>query len=685
MERREDVLRQALDKNAYETDRWQAYKEDIEAAMRNLEMFCKNLTVEVMVPIGRKALMPGELIHTNELLVGHYQSYFSACSAHKATEICQHRLQQANEHLKKLQTEADLWQKKLATPIVEGAVPNAGEVEVVEEYNEEEHNKWLKEHKERLRKEKQEERKEREARATDGGDLLKTLEERELMEELGLDPNDLNEQTLSEMLNNKPESDQDQLKNKDCDKETAADMTDEQLFEMLDKLELQEQNEITQMDTEAEQNLQGTQEMVHNLMKTQTAVKSTKERIGKEKNIEISDEDEVDNGDEEEESDQPEEVKLIREQVALLPREERVQFINTQLQIIKAKMRQVQKKSFISDELTHLMNVTVILEDDLQELLFEHTEDASSEEQSEDTESLTEPIDNKKRRISFAKTDEQLVFRKNESVAEMLPKGKQHKREVISLDAPVQPLNQQQVSKVEPAVVNKSPQIMQKVEKNLEFVKENQSVQDFDLVNQILEASTGRIATLQINFNHSEANAAPEDFDKNSIPGNPSHFYQLYKLALAEEQAGNSFPIYVNSFEGEEGLKVPILKEEERERAYVDPRAEFSKPESKSILRNKSAVEAETHAAIEPDEPTPNLPGNSKRSSNKRNKNRKKKERTIDDELRDMSAYQKVMHDLVEKEPTTAPEPLPAGKYIDAHTPKKRVSRFKEQRSLSKT
>jgi len=71
-------------------------------------------------------------------------------------------------------------------------------------------------------------------------------------------------------------------------------------------------------------------------------------------------------------------------------------------------------------------------------------------------------------------------------------------------------------------------------------------------------------------------------------------------------------------------------------------------------------------------------------NKSKKNRNRKKKPRTIDDELRDMSAYQKVMHDLVEKE-ATDPEPLPEGKYIDAHAPKKRISRFKEQRSMNKT
>lgn len=97
--------------------------------------------------------------------------------------------------------------------------------------------------------------------------------------------------------------------------------------------------------------------------------------------------------------------------------------------------------------------------------------------------------------------------------------------------------------------------------------------------------------------------------------------------------------------------------------------------ETKSILRNKSAVEREVRAVVE--EPKPN--------KSKKNRNRKnKKPRTIDDDLRDMSAYQKVMQDLVEKEPT-APEPLPEGKYVETHAPKKRISRFKEQRSMNKT
>lgn len=73
-------------------------------------MFAKRLSVDVMVPIGKKAFMAGHLIHTNEVLVGHYQGYFSQCTTFKAKEICELRIKMAKDHMKTLETEADFWQ-----------------------------------------------------------------------------------------------------------------------------------------------------------------------------------------------------------------------------------------------------------------------------------------------------------------------------------------------------------------------------------------------------------------------------------------------------------------------------------------------------------------------------------------------------------------------------------------------
>lgn len=100
----------ALQKNEEETQRWKTYLKENETAIENMNMFGKRLTVDVMVPVGKKAFMPGYLMHTNEVLVGHYQGYFSKCTSHKAKEICELRIKMAKEHLKKLETEAELWQ-----------------------------------------------------------------------------------------------------------------------------------------------------------------------------------------------------------------------------------------------------------------------------------------------------------------------------------------------------------------------------------------------------------------------------------------------------------------------------------------------------------------------------------------------------------------------------------------------
>ncbi|XP_017027659.1 unconventional prefoldin RPB5 interactor-like protein [Drosophila kikkawai] len=707
---REDILRQAIDKNAYHTERWQAFKSDNESTIRNLDLFSQKLSVDIMVPIGKKALMPGELIHTNELLVGHYEGYFSACSAHKAKEICRHRIKLAEESLKQLETEADLWQNKLKTPLEEGAVPSGDQVEIVEDFNEESHNKWMAEHKERVRQQKQEERLKRQAEPQKGdNEVLKKLEEREMMEELGLDPDDINEDMLEDLLNGEKEP------TRPTEKPIPQTLTDDQESQLWEKLEAQEQNETEELSSEAEESLKSTDNLVRQLMSGEMDTPLPKKRVGGEKQ---TTEGEDDNEDDDEEVTQVEEVKTIREQISLLPSEERQAFLRDQLNILKAKMRRIQKANFISDELIHLMNVVVVLEDDLQDMIFEQEledsgEDGEPDETVEETHKVPEDSEEtvanelpkaeikavseivpengtKTRRISFALSDEKLEFRREDTVAEMLPNARKNSRDVIKLD---EPLTTQPASEKKPNPSKSTNEdILQKVQRNIEFVKENQSVQDFDLLNQILEASTGRINTLHISFKHSDALPSTHKSDDQEeggadTPGNPADFYKKYEKDLAQVNQ-SSFPIYVNGFEGEEEVKVPIMSEAARGSAYEDPRSEFSKPiasqggestdsesTTKSILRNKSAVEME-----------PRVNFNQQAKKGKKGRKQRKKERTLDDDLRDMSAYQKVMHDLVEKEEPTAPEPLPKGKFIDAHTPKKRVSRFKEQRAaLSKT
>jgi len=65
---------------------------------------------------------------------------------------------------------------------------------------------------------------------------------------------------------------------------------------------------------------------------------------------------------------------------------------------------------------------------------------------------------------------------------------------------------------------------------------------------------------------------SPKSDQDGAIPGNPGDFYEKYEKDLAQQN--NSFPIYVNGFEGEEEVKVPIMSEASRGSAYEDPRSQ---------------------------------------------------------------------------------------------------------------
>lgn len=93
-----------------ERQRWTKQHDMHLAAERNLNEFPKSFKIDVMVPIGSKGLMPGKLYHTNEIFIGHYSGLFSKCSAHKAVEVCKHRIKTAQDHLNALDTEWQMYQ-----------------------------------------------------------------------------------------------------------------------------------------------------------------------------------------------------------------------------------------------------------------------------------------------------------------------------------------------------------------------------------------------------------------------------------------------------------------------------------------------------------------------------------------------------------------------------------------------
>ncbi|KAL9918841.1 unconventional prefoldin RPB5 interactor [Glossina fuscipes fuscipes] len=659
MEKRESVLTEALEKNAEETEKWKNYLEETKVGIENLKKFIKHLDVDVMVPVGTKAFMPGKLIHTNEILVSHYQGYFSKCSTNKAREICELRIENAKEHLKKLEVEAELWQNKLQKPYEDGVLAVGEKRDIIEDYDEQKEEVWRGQHRERIRQAKLKEKIERDSVQKSDEEVFKMLEEAELMEEL--------EQELDSLEIN--------------------DMTEEIINKLIsgDMKVPKERNRISH-ENQAEQVENNCLRGVENGEKQGIVKKDEISDImpATNNNILPNPELRTDNQLEDRSSDEelPEEIKIITEQAKFLSPFDQIGFYDYQLQIIRRKLSTLPLKT--PEQLDEKIRLLTVLEhlEDLLETAEEFDEgNTDKENQDSDIDMTNENhqyfIDNQseqmktsqKRRISFALEDETLEFRKNEAVTQMKI---QPLRDVIQLDGvPIE----SQVRQNESSIENKKDLIKSRVEQNLQFIEENQSKQDFNMVEQILKASMAQIKTFHIKFQHSTQEPkhtdSKEDDDNRSenyadLPGTPADFYNRYMKSLGKENELKF--LYLDSYAGEDQVKAPILKEVDREEAFQDPKLEFSRPAAKvkSILRNKKAVKEENHY---PDSEVTN-----KKSKTKLNN----KSASFDDEEY-MSAYNKVMNDVMEK-PLIDPEPLPKGKFIDAHAPKKRISRFKQMR-----
>ncbi|XP_052873841.1 unconventional prefoldin RPB5 interactor-like protein [Anopheles cruzii] len=180
----------ALKSNDEETARWTAYRQEHVELKENIRMYQQSPRTDILIPVGSKALLPGQLYHTGELLVSHGNGYFSECSSEQAQSIADRRIRVANDMLQKYERERMLHSDKLDAPFVREAFADGGGQEILEVYDEAAEKRWREEHRHRVREHKQREARERaETESTtkneDGDeDLLRHLEEMELLEEL---------------------------------------------------------------------------------------------------------------------------------------------------------------------------------------------------------------------------------------------------------------------------------------------------------------------------------------------------------------------------------------------------------------------------------------------------------------------------------------------------------------------
>lgn len=188
-------LQEALFHNERETNLCQEYKDDLLMASRNLQSFQNRMRVDVMVPIGKHALMPGHLYHTNEVLIGKPTGIFIESTSNQALDIVNQRLKTANQRLKDLEVEAEFFRNKLEFPNEKDAFSHENQQEIVEEYHEEAEKNWRVAHRQRVREAKLKEKEERNnvTKDEDYEAILEKLDELELMEELQEEFNDIEE------------------------------------------------------------------------------------------------------------------------------------------------------------------------------------------------------------------------------------------------------------------------------------------------------------------------------------------------------------------------------------------------------------------------------------------------------------------------------------------------------------
>lgn len=136
---------EAFQKNYESVQRWTRWKEDHEAVKTALSTLPDQLSHEVVIPFGTKALVKAKLVHTNEILTSIGGSYFVKQSAKQGIALCDRRISDSEEMLKKLEGERTLLSNRQTLPKLEEAFPDDTK-EIIEEYNEEAEAEWRKQH-----------------------------------------------------------------------------------------------------------------------------------------------------------------------------------------------------------------------------------------------------------------------------------------------------------------------------------------------------------------------------------------------------------------------------------------------------------------------------------------------------------------------------------------------------------
>lgn len=83
---------QSFQDNEQQLRLWMNYRDKHKEIIGGLQTLALDLSMNCIVPLGRRALMKGKLNHTNEILVCIGDEYFSKYSTPQAVALCNRRM-----------------------------------------------------------------------------------------------------------------------------------------------------------------------------------------------------------------------------------------------------------------------------------------------------------------------------------------------------------------------------------------------------------------------------------------------------------------------------------------------------------------------------------------------------------------------------------------------------------------
>jgi len=182
LDKLQEGVQQKLEENRERGRKMKDHRTEYKKLDDRLSTLPDKLTHDVMVPFTTKAFMPGQLVHSNEIMVLLGENYFLETSAKHAREICSRRIQQCDKMLTDLEAEMKLvegWRSQTKELREEGEQCQ----DITEEYTEEQLKEWREKHRESVKREKMLE-KENKLKIETDEDLWQRLEELEVREAL---------------------------------------------------------------------------------------------------------------------------------------------------------------------------------------------------------------------------------------------------------------------------------------------------------------------------------------------------------------------------------------------------------------------------------------------------------------------------------------------------------------------